>query len=288
MVGQVDNFWWEDDNVTALCSGNCSSQTSLWNFNVAYDCFGQTLSVGGKLVPADTVSGRYMDGMNIACLSSYDEYSWCLTESQNWVGSDIIRPDCSVTPSDPQCENATNLAPGNNRLANLYSDDVLCSSCFLQMLYARIVSPFLPDTDYSEYLVDQIQDVGDICSTTIPNITTRALPSYDTAPFPTSQYFGNISSSPTSVSVVPTCTGQMVNPQTQKRLVANANVHHRPVEHQSDVKRQASECDVLSLKYGVTTGDLQTITNSDTCTVPSSICLPAACTLQQVTGNSSW
>lgn len=141
--GSFDNFWyvscamrrilltsarWEDDNVTTICNGNCSAQINDWNFNVAYDCYGQTLNVGGKLVPADAVSGRYLDGINTACLASLDEDAWCLTESLNWQGSDIIRPDCSVTPSDPQCQDPTNVDSGNQRLANLYSNDVLCSS----------------------------------------------------------------------------------------------------------------------------------------------------------------
>ncbi|KAK7969964.1 Peptidoglycan-binding Lysin subgroup [Apiospora saccharicola] len=43
-----------------------------------------------------------------------------------------------------------------------------------------------------------------------------------------------------------------------------------------------SDCNSMSTKYGVTTGDLQVATNSSTCQVTSSICLPAACALQQV------
>jgi hypothetical protein len=120
-----DDTKWEDDNVTAICNSNCSAQIDDWNFNVAYYCYDQTLTVGGKLVPADTVPGRYLDGIKLACLSSYD---WCLTESLGWQGSDIVRPDCSVTPSDPQCQDPSNVDSDNQRLANLYDDEVLCSS----------------------------------------------------------------------------------------------------------------------------------------------------------------
>lgn len=139
MVGSVDDFFWTADNVTALCaSSNCSSQIVDWEFAAAYDCYGQTLNVGGKLVPADTVPGRYLDGINLACLIDYDEspesYGWCLTQSLNWTGSDIVRPDCSVTPSDPQCQNPSNVDAGNQRLANLYSDDILCSSWYVSSL----------------------------------------------------------------------------------------------------------------------------------------------------------
>lgn len=123
---------WEDDNVTALCTDNCTAQVADWDFNVAYDCYGQTLSVGGRLVPADTISGRYLDGVNMACLSDLDQLGWCLTQSLNWTGSDIVRPDCATTPSDPQCQNPAAVDPGNQRLANLYSDDVLCSSWYVE------------------------------------------------------------------------------------------------------------------------------------------------------------
>lgn len=51
--------------------------------------------------------------------------SWCLIESQDWVGSDVVRPDCSANPSDPSCSDPTNVSPANERIANLYGDDVV-------------------------------------------------------------------------------------------------------------------------------------------------------------------
>lgn len=134
---------WENDNLTTLCNDNCTAQIDDWNFNVAYTCYDQTLSVGGKLVPADTVPGRYLDGINLACLMSsgydeeYDGYPWCLTQSFNWTGSDVVRPDCTATPSDPQCQDPTDIDPGNQRLANLYTDDVLCSSWYVRCHFSR-------------------------------------------------------------------------------------------------------------------------------------------------------
>ncbi|KAL8634348.1 MAG: hypothetical protein Q9228_008059 [Teloschistes exilis] len=52
------------------------------------------------------------------------DLSWCLLESQDWVGSDIVRPDCTANPSDPSCADPTNVSPENERIANLYGDDV--------------------------------------------------------------------------------------------------------------------------------------------------------------------
>ena len=70
MVGSVDNYWWEDDNLTAICTGNCSQEAKLWNSDVLGSCENQNVVVNGKLVPADSISARFIDGMNLACLSS--------------------------------------------------------------------------------------------------------------------------------------------------------------------------------------------------------------------------
>ena len=148
------------------------------------------------------------------------------------------------------------------------------------MLYTHVTSQFLPDSDHSDYLVNQLQDIGDVCSMAIPNITVRALPSYDVAP-PTT--IVPIGSSLTTSSVVasPTCTGQMITASAQKRA---REVHHWPME----ARQNPPGCDALSIRYGVTTGDLQTITQSDTCAISGSVCLPAACRLQQIPDQTTW
>lgn len=66
------------------------------------------------------------------------EPSWCLVESQDWVGSDVIRPDCSDDPSDPSCSDATNVSPANERLANLYGDDVVSQLYVVDIHLGRI------------------------------------------------------------------------------------------------------------------------------------------------------
>jgi hypothetical protein len=126
MVGSFDNYWWEDDNVTSLCLGNCTWATTLWDLNVSGACDGEYISAYGKLIPADSISGRMLDSIKIACLGSNTDDAWCLTESQNWVGSYVIQPDCAVTPSDPSClGDGTAVDPSNERMANLYTDDVV-------------------------------------------------------------------------------------------------------------------------------------------------------------------
>lgn len=158
------------------------------------------------------------------------------------------------------------------------------------MLQARVESPYLPDLDHADFLVGQLQDVADVCNiTSLGAISTRPLFSYDVAPSPTSQTFGNgTSSTIPSVSASATCTGQVVRNSATKRAMEYLNVHRRADDNSKLEVRQNSGCDALSQKYGVTTGDLQTITNSDSCTISGSVCLPAACTLQQVPNNSTW
>ena len=51
--------------------------------------------------------------------------SYCLIESQDWVGSDVIRPDCTTDASDPSCADPTDVSADNERLANLYGNDVV-------------------------------------------------------------------------------------------------------------------------------------------------------------------
>lgn len=43
-------------------------------------------------------------------------------------------------------------------------------------------SPYLPDSDYSDYLVGQYQDILDVCKATMPELIIRDIPSYVDAP----------------------------------------------------------------------------------------------------------
>jgi hypothetical protein len=70
MASDFENFWWEDDNITALCSGNCSQDTSVWNDGITDPCYEEYLSAYGKLVPVYSVPERYIDGLNTLCLPS--------------------------------------------------------------------------------------------------------------------------------------------------------------------------------------------------------------------------
>lgn len=157
------------------------------------------------------------------------------------------------------------------------------------MLYQRVVSNYLPDSDYSDYLVDQIQDIGDVCSTTVPNITVREIQTYDTAPSTIAVTTTTTTATAPSNS---TCAGQIIGGSSAKKrgaLGSLVGLALRSEENLVDLgERQSSSCDSLSTKYGVTTGDLQTLTDSDTCQSTKPVCLPAACKVQKVNDGDTW
>lgn len=125
----------------------------------------------------------------------------------------------------------------------------LCDNCFVGLLWNRVSSVFLADSDHSDYLIDQLQDIEDVCSTQLPEITIRNLPPYQVASVTATR----TTSAPATTS---TCAGQTVS--------------------------SGSGCDSLSTTYGVSTGDLQAMTGDTNCLIKTAVCLPAACTLQKV------
>jgi LysM repeat protein len=124
------------------------------------------------------------------------------------------------------------------------------------MMFKRLSSPYLPDSDHSDYLIAQYQDVLDVCNATnnMPELVIRAPPDYATAT-PPPLNFSNI---PTDTS----CTGgQYIVGST---LDPNAN------------------CATISQAFNVATGDVQAATNSSDCKSTSNFCLPASCKLYTV------
>ena len=184
MANTVDSYLWTIANVTDLCTADCIKSSQNWWSDVQDRCAQDTIAAYGKMLPAESIAGRFSEGLDIACLrsgssltaSGISEYggsnstssarysnssagstgsapyssssssptspgpysksssnpnsyssasSWCLIESQEWVGSDIIRPDCSTDSTDPSCSDPTNVAPQNERIANLYKNDMV-------------------------------------------------------------------------------------------------------------------------------------------------------------------
>lgn len=70
MSNTVDNYFWELDNVTDLCTGTCYEAVDAWRDDVQIRCALDSLAAYGKAVPAYSVAGRYAEGLNIACLTN--------------------------------------------------------------------------------------------------------------------------------------------------------------------------------------------------------------------------
>ncbi|KAI0437595.1 hypothetical protein F4803DRAFT_555865 [Xylaria telfairii] len=289
MTQNLENYWWTDDNLTAICSPNsetglsCMDSVTNWNGDSASACDEQYFTAYGSLVPIWTVTERFRDSISFACLESWsDDYAWCLTESQEWVGADVLRADCDTNPSDPTCSgNVTDIPESSIRMANLYSDDILCNNCFINQLYARVTSEFLPDSDHSDYLIDQLFDIQDICNVSLPEFTVRLPIFYDTAPPLTSVDLGTPTSSAPPVAT--TCVGQQVGGSISTNTKRSWFGSITKVQ----IRQDPESCDSLSLQYGVATGALQWFTDSDTCDVSGGACLPAPCKLQQVADGDS-
>ena len=153
------------------------------------------------------------------------------------------------------------------------------------MYYRRMISPYLPDSDYSDYLISQYQDIIDVCNATMPDLVIRALPRYENAlppgpgltfgtnnattfagnatihgPYPMNGTFVNGTS-----AINNTCQGQLIRSSTIR-----------------------TSCNDLAQKYSVTTGDLQAAIGNDDCSLTAPVCVPAACTLKEVPANATW
>ena len=70
MASNFDDYWWQDDNVTALCSGNCTQNAGAWLDSLGDPCYEEYVIAYGKSIPATSVPFRYTDGLNIVCLAT--------------------------------------------------------------------------------------------------------------------------------------------------------------------------------------------------------------------------
>ena len=164
-------------------------------------------------------------------------------------------------------------------------------------MWWRINSPFLPNSDESDYLIKQYQDIADVCNVTMPPSLIRALPSYPAAPTPIYLPPGTDPNANLTDSSSTVCSGQTISASSSKRDTMQLTERNPELlELEEDysgyarVKRaSAGSCNSLSLTYGVTTGDLQSISGNDDCSFnTSSVCIPLECEVAQVGSNQSW
>ncbi|KAL9594564.1 MAG: hypothetical protein Q9219_006967, partial [cf. Caloplaca sp. 3 TL-2023] len=211
-------------------------------------------------------------------------FSYCFLQAQNWVGVDVVPPDCSADPTSILC---TDPDAGNC---------ILYSNCFLSVMWWHINSPYLPDTDQSNDLISQFQDIADICNVTMLPSLIRAPPDNPVAPSPTYLLPGTDPNENSTATADGVCIGQIIAAGATKRdrkqlagsetqLLGLEDNHSPPAR----VKRASARfCDRLSQTYGTTTGNLQTITGADNCSFTASpICVPPKCSLTQVASDQT-
>ncbi len=267
---KVDQVYWEQENVVSLCTEECVASVEKWKQSVETACETDYLRSGERYVPADTLSSRFIEGLNMACMRSSSN-EWCLIESYDWVGSDVIQVDCQVNPTDPWCLNRGDPSPENSRMSMLYEDDLLCSECFLKILHARVTSDFLADTDFSDYLVNEFQDVQNVCQTSVGELVTRVVPGYPHLTDGPELGIPTTTNPPTTTDPTPTptaCVGRTldIRPDREEGLT----------------------CHDIAEKYQIASGAIATATKSEYCDSTEPICVPATCSLYRVSPNETW
>ncbi|CZR68554.1 uncharacterized protein PAC_18453 [Phialocephala subalpina] len=267
----ADNIYWYPENVTALCTSDCASSLSSWHSAVASSCDGQTINYDGTVVLAETEPLMWTTGHDLVCMQDSSQ-NWCFLESQDWEGSDFVRWDPDVCNNDdpidnpPQCNDTdfspASISPDMMSVTRLYDSDLYCSECFIKLWRQRLVSPLLPNSTFTDYLLDQYEDIQSNCSTSLP-VTTYSktlLVSTSAAATTTSGASATSSPAPTATG---SCMGQLVDPDPVNLVT----------------------CNDVTDKYNVTTGDVRVATNDYYCQFNTTICLPLPCELDTILGS---
>ena len=184
-------------------------------------------------------------------------------KSQEWRGSDYMRYDedmCYQENPPDICNqdgfDINSLDPTLQSVTGLYSRDLYCSECFLKVWRQKLTSPFLINGTWTDYRIEQFAKLQSQCSTSMP-YTTSAATLYvgtPTAPTVTTAIGGP---STTSVTITPTCAGQVVQQQSEPLT-----------------------CNGMSDQYNVSTGDVRYGTNNYDCGFEKTACFPLPCQLK--------
>lgn len=267
---KVDQVYWQESDVVTLCTPRCINAAGLWKTNVESACASDWLRHGERYVPADTLSDRISEGLNMACMQDSAK-QWCLIESYEWTGSDVIQIDCEAFPEDPWCLNRADFSANQSRMSTLYDDELLCSECFMKQLYARVTSEFLQDTDYGDYLVNEYQDVQNVCKKSMGELVTRIVPAYphltEGPDIGKPEYTSPVTSTPAATPSPTACAGRVVD--------------IRPLLEDFD-------CHEIAEQFELASGSLAAVTGNNYCTTDVEICIPQACNVYRTQVNDTW
>ncbi|KAF4634252.1 hypothetical protein G7Y89_g3857 [Cudoniella acicularis] len=252
----VDINYWYKENITSLCTSTCQSSLESWKGKVSSACAKDTIVQSGVEVQAKAMVFQITYNFDLACLQD-SKNNWCLFESQNWVGSNYIRWEptmCFETNSTvPQCNDPTfdisHISDDMSSITNLYNKTLYCDECYLKLFRQRMLDPWLPKSNFTDYLVTQFGSLQSACSTSLP-YTTSASTLFLGTPTTTAK------ATTTSAFMMTTCTGQTLKPLNQPLT-----------------------CNELSDQFNITTGDARVATSDYYCQFNRTICVPLPCQL---------
>ncbi|KAI9147048.1 LysM domain-containing protein [Paramyrothecium foliicola] len=268
-VIQLEQFHWQESNLTSGCTPSCRSDLDDWVSNVKSACSNGEMKEMGNIIRPWSLPMIYQHRFGLGCMRSGS--SWCWLESLEWEGSDVMRWDeemCATGDPDFDADicfeegfDMYEVLPEDRRLSNLYEKDLVCSDCFLKILNHRLSSPDLEKSNYTDYMIGEHSALEEFCSTSLPLTTANTALFVRTMPMPTPTTSTSGGSSPAET----TCAGQLIEPTDDQVW-----------------------CDGLTEKYKVPTGDLIVLTGDWSCRLTDSICAPAQCPLRYIGWDQEW
>ncbi|KAJ5797052.1 uncharacterized protein N7518_005592 [Penicillium psychrosexuale] len=263
----ADIHFWATAEVENLCTTDCVSSLSFWKDNVATVCAEETTIQGNVVVKARALPLTFTYNSDLVCMKDSSS-NWCFLVSQTWQGSDYIRWDPTMCFADgddnstvaPECADPDfdvgDISDDMSALTNIYEEKLFCNECFLNLYRQRLLNPWLPVTNFTDYLVDQFNLVQTNCSTTLPYSTSASTLYVGTATATTTT---SVTTTGSSATTTPTCLGQMVQP-LQNWLTCN------------------DLCDT----YNISTGDARVATGDYACYFDEATCFPRPCEIDTV------
>ncbi|EEH37042.2 hypothetical protein PAAG_07460 [Paracoccidioides lutzii Pb01] len=150
----ADGEFWFRDNVTSLCTVECSKALTSWLSDVDIQCSSDQLVTNGRFIDPYTIPLKYVAGYDMACL-----------QDRRW-GADLCYGDDPPPKCEKQILTIEDETPDFEEMSvtDMYSEDLFCSECFMLIWRQRLLSPFLSPGKFAEYLFDQFTKMKDTCS----------------------------------------------------------------------------------------------------------------------------
>lgn len=155
----------------------------------------------------------------------------------------------------------------------------ICSECFVLTVQTRLNSPYVPNSQHTDYLAVEFAAIVDYCGYDNTTYTVNQVyASYTTASTTTTA----ISSATSSASsTAATCSGQTI--------ATTASVARRQLVDDSEAfANVSSTCEEMAVEYGVTSGDLVMAAGNTDCNTTVPLCVPNECYVQEVSDGETW